>query len=405
MGRIISGGFIGENKKEAPVKLPKPIIQQPGEQEQINTPEESYGQRAKRVATATGVGALQNIENLLTAPGRFLLGKEPPFATPVEQIKESYNLTPEYLQPQGTAESAIQRYGSQAPLAVLLGGGLGLKALGAGTVAATGAQLAGLPEETQNLAQIVAEVPYSIYKGIKSGKFPTAATEQKSKYNLAKLAVNPSEKIAAEGLINAVGSVAKELETEVNKDLAGKIRGVLGKIEDNILNGKLNPIKGMSLRKSLYKIANKLNPDEAATYIEPLTKAINEMFANYAVNNPTFYKHLKSADKLTALRHITSSIENLITAADLKLVPGGKLVSNLLIKFLGTGEKALKGLITNPEAGKLYLKMAGSLIGNDPLQAVRYANLLQKKLPSNLQVKTTEEAPVKRAKFLSGGFK
>lgn len=362
-----------------------PIVQQP----------ESFLSQAKRVGTSTGLKALQNLENLggLVKSGLEFVGLEDPHRKLVQQgkipaqqdisdiIAQKFNLTPEYLEPQSGLESSIQRFGSQAPLAGLLGGLTGLQALGVGTGAAAGARALGAPEGIQDIAQLVTEIPTGIGLGIKRGRIPTISGAQKAEYELAKAAVKPGTKTSAKVIQDSFNTVAQELGTEVSEKNASKINKALSTIEQNIIKGEIHPNTALDLRKKLYKLTREVPADVAKTYIEPLTKGINDYFSVYAAENPQFYKHLKSADKLTALKHMKTYLDKGLSSLELGKLPFGKAITDVTNLGLKEGEKFIKGLATNSAARDYYFKAVKGVAKNNPNLVAKYLNKSLEQLP------------------------
>lgn len=351
---------------------------------------ESFLQKSQRIGTGTGIKALQNLENLaslikrggeflgLQDPNKQLIqeGKIEPQQAFSDLLMQKFNLTPEYLQPQNTLESSIQRFGSQAPLAALLGGTTGLQALGLGTGAAAIPAALGAPEYVQDITQLATEIPSAIGLGIRAGKIPTIRAIQKAEYELSKGAIKPGSKASAKLIEDAIGSVSKELSTEVSEKYSTKINKALETIEQNLTKGKINPATAMDLRKKLYKLGNEVPPHIAKIYIEPLTKGINDFFAVYAAENPQFYKHLKSADKLTSLKNMKTYLDKF---SNIPVV--GKFAKPLSIGVKET-ERFIRGIATNSEARKYYFAAVKSLANNNPSLAINYLNKSVEEIPT-----------------------
>lgn len=356
---------------------------------------ESYLGQAQRLGTSTALKSLQNLENLggLVKTGLEYLGLEDPHRKLVEQgkiqpqqnisdiIAQKFNITPEYLEPQNTLESSIQRFGSQAPLAGLLGGLTGLQALGVGTGAAAGVRALGGSEGVQDLAQLATEIPTGIGLAVKRGKIPTISGAQKAEYELARAAVKPESKTSAKLIQDSFNTVARELGTEVSEKNANKINKALATIEQNIVKGEINPRTAMDLRKKLYKLTSEVPADVAKTYIEPLTKGINDYFSVYAAENPQFYKHLKTADKLTALKHMKTYLDKGFSNLELAKLPFGKAITDITNLGLKEGEKFIRGLATNSAARDYYFKAVRGIAKNNPSLTAKYLNKSLNELP------------------------
>ena len=138
---------------------PKQFIQQ--------TKPESILDTLGRVGTATGLGALRNLEglaNLATLPVQAIAGfpKLSPFF--YKKIEQEYGITPGQQEPQNLVERFVQRFGSQLPLAALGGlGGISQSAIGSGAGALAGE--AGLPESVQDIAQLGAGIGSGVLRG------------------------------------------------------------------------------------------------------------------------------------------------------------------------------------------------------------------------------------------------
>lgn len=357
---------------------------------QPEIPQETPIEQLKRVGTSTGIGALKNLESLFGLPVNLLsyitgkptseagyMGGQPEAITDI--LKQQHGLTPEYLEPRGTQESFIQKFGSLAPFAALGG----LPALGrtaAGSAIATGAKQLGLPEPVQDIAQLGTELGL----GLRAGRIPTATGRQKIEHELALKAIPKEAQIAAPHIQEAVKGVETALGTETSEKVSSKINHALRIIKDNIMRDKIKPAAAMELRKNLYELGSELPRSKAATYIQPLTKGINDFFATYAAENPTFYKHLKARDKLTELKNMGSYLAEFVDKFELAKLPGGKIVASVAKTILSPTEKIFRGLYSNPEARKLYFDaVTAAATQNPPLVAKNLMNL-QEELPKEL---------------------
>jgi hypothetical protein len=342
----------------------------------------------KRVGIATGLGALENLEglaNLLTYPAQAYAGfpKLSPFS---EQLKEQFNLTPEYLEPRNFSERFVQKLGSQLPFAVA-GGGIPI-ALGAGVGSLLGH--AGAPEAVQN----VGELATALGTGFAGNRIPTISSRQKAEDLLMRQAVPSAAKIKSPEVRGALKTVENALSTEAREKVANKIRHALGTVEKNLTKEKINPIDAADLRKSLYKVGRELSEDDAALYIQPLTKGINNFFANYAAENPSFYKHLTTRDKFTELKHMSSLIDKFGDAVSNvpKLGPAvNKLIKYTLGTTIGKTEKVLRSILTKPAGAKHYFEAVKAASKENPEAFIRALNNLRSFLPDNVIEDLPEE--------------
>jgi hypothetical protein len=359
-----------------------------------------------RVGTATGLGALRNLEglaNLATLPIQAIAGF-PKLSPLSEQIEQEYGITPGQQDPQNLVERFVQRFGSQLPLAALGGlGGIAQSAIGSGAGALAGQ--AGLPEIAQDIAQFGA----GISSGLLKGKIPTISKSQKQQYELARAAVKPETKAVAEPVINAMKNVEQQLGTEVNETVGNKVRHALKIIDQNLSKDKINPTTAMDLRRNLYKLGNSFSDADAKSYIEPLTKGVNEFFTNYAIENPIFFKHLSKADQFTQLKNMTSIFDK---AGNLfGKIPGvsGPVINNLikytLGKTLGKTEKVIRSIATKPVAREHYFKAGKAILGQDPGLFLKAMADLRKSLPSEIIEDLPEEKPTATTQASNKGIK
>lgn len=339
-------------------------------------PEESYLSQAKRIGTATGLSALKGIESTLSFIPETLLGVKAPHPKPSEIIQEKAGLTPEYLEPRNVGERYAQRLAGFAPLAATGG----LSALGrtaAATGVATGLGEIGLPEPIQDIAQLGTEIGL----GLKSGKIPTIKAAQKAEDTLARAAVKPGTKVNAELITNTLNGIERELGTEVSEKYANKIKHVLQTVGENIIKGKIEPAVAIDLRKKLYKLGKELPTHVSSTYIEPLTKGINNFFSVYAAENPAFYNHLKARDKLTSLKHMNLYTTKMLDSLQLNKVPGGQFVTNI-INYIGKeSERFIRGIASNSAARKYYFNAVVSAAQDNPNLFVKNINKLTEIMP------------------------
>ncbi len=339
------------------------------ESQQPEAPE-TYFQQAKRIGGSTALQALKGLESAYFFLPELFGKKSPP--KPSEIIEREGKLTPEYLEPRSVGEKYLHRLAGSAPLAATGGlGALARTAVGSGVGTLLGS--AGLPEPIQDIGQAVTELGL----GVHSGRIPTIKAAQKAEYELAKSAVKPGSRSSAKLITNALGEIEKQLGTEVSKKYSGKIRHAIDTVGKNLIKGEINPNTAVDLRKKLYKLSSELPGDISKTYIDPLTKGINNYFATYAAENPKFYKHLSSADKLTSLKHMKSYIGDFVGQLQLNKLPGGELATNIISKITKEGERFIRGLSTNSSARKYYFDAISSLSKDDPSLFIR--NIL--KLP------------------------
>ncbi len=373
-----------------------------------NPPSESYWDQAKRIGVSGGLQALQGVQNAFNIVPNIVnsalsQSSNPKYREAAQQaaknledlniskaIKQKFGLE-EYTQPRNTGEEYIQRFAESAPLAALGGiGGLGITA--AGTGAATALNKAGLPEWVQNAGQVGTEVGL----GLASGKIPTIGSSQKIEYDLAKAAVNPSTKASGKLIRNALESVSTALEKEPSKHV-GAIRRAINIVGKNMSAGVINPAEAIDIRKKLYKLSGELPTHVYNEYIKPITKGINNFFASYAAENPEFYKHLSSGDKLTELKHMKSIISDGISSLGLDKISGGKIASKILGKIaFGAGEKFIRGIATNSAARKHYFDVVSSILKNDPNLLIKNVAELSNSMPELDNIKETNKW-VKRA--------
>ena len=365
-------------------------------QPQVQEPQgESFLQQAKRVGTSAGISALRGVEALPVGIADllgYITGMPRPkgFMTPSETVQEVAGLTPEYLEPRNLPEQFIQRFSQFAPLAATGGlGGLGRTAVGSGVASLLGA--AGLPEPLQDIAQLGTEIGL----GVHAGKIPTIRGVQKVEDALARAAIKPStlKSIVAPQIQNALLGVESKLGTEVSEKYATKIKHALETIENNISSKSINPSNVMDLRKKLYKLGRELPADISAQYLEPLTKGINDFFAVYAAENPSFYKHLKARDQLTALRNMNTITEKFAHKLKLEKIPGIGLISDVITKILNQGEKFARGLIGNQSARKYYFDAVAAAAEQNPTLFINNIKNLAQSVPEfkEMEIKPTSK--------------
>lgn len=342
----------------------------------VNETPETFGQQLGRVGTATGLSALKGLESIASFIPETLLGVKAPHAKPSEIIQEQAGLTPEYLEPKNLPESYLQRLASFAPGAITGGlGGLARTATGTGVATILGAS--GLPESVQDIGQLATEIGL----GIKSGKIPTISGTQKAEYNLAKAAIKPGSKANASIISNVLSGIEKELGTEVSEKYTNKIKHVIQTVSENITKNEISPTTAMNLRKKIYKLGAELPTHVKTTYLEPLTKGINDFFAVYAAENPAFYKHLKSADKLTSLKNMNLVTGDLIKKLDLTKFPLGELANSIINKITNSSERFIRGISKNSAARKYYFDAVSAAAKSNPNLFINNINKLSQEMP------------------------
>ncbi len=345
--------------------LPDEVSQQP----------ETYGQQAKRVGIGAGLGALKGLEGIASFIPN-LLGVKNPHPFPSEIIKERAGLTPEYLEPQGNLESFVQRFAQYAPLAATGGvSGLGRAALG--SAAGAGVKALGLPESLQDIAHLGTEIGSSIY----GGKIPSLKSVQKQEYDFAKAALKPGSKVNADVINKALQSVESELGTEVGGKTAKKIQHTIKTIGENMTRGQIDPVKAMDLRKKLYQESRNLPDVVNKTYMEPLIKSINEFFTVYGAENPKFFDHLSTADKLTQFKHATSYIGDFADKLNLSKIPGVGAASDVVKYLLSNGEKYATGFIKNKPARHFMAEAITAAVQDNRQSFIKNINNMAKKMP------------------------
>jgi hypothetical protein len=340
---------------------------------------ESFGEQVKRVGIGTGIRGLQGIEGLAD-----LIWNNAPH--PSEALKERFNLTPEYLEPRNFGENLVQRFGSSAPFTAALGGvpALGSLVLGSGAGALLGS--VGLPEGVQDVGQVATELLGGRLASDKLGKvinrFPGVSEKISKGRELAKASVYPNKadflidkggkvvkSTEANKIVSAMKEVGNRLHTETDSKISQSIQHTLEKLGENIVKNKIDPATAIDLRKSLYRQASKLPSSVSSDYISPLTKGINNFFAEYAVENPKFWKHLKPADQLTEMKHMKSYIGEALSGSAAN-IPGGNISKalKLIAEYpIGKFEKFARTLIGNPAGRKHYFDIFKGLSKNDPL--------------------------------------
>lgn len=337
----------------------------------------------KRIGSGAGLGALKGLESIfIDIPGLFgiqpppLPGETTPAPRPSELIQQLSGKPPEYFEPQSLPEQFLQRFSTFAPLTATGGlGGLGRTAVGSGI--ATGLGAFGAPESVQDIAQLGAELG----TGFLGGRIPSMRQVQKTEDALARAAVGKNVQVRADAINDVLRNVEEGLSTETSQKYAKKINHAIAKISNNLTKESINPSKAMDLRASLYKLQQELPSNINAKYIQPLTQGINNFFATYASENPTFYKHLKARDQLTTLRHMNGLASRFTNALQLNKLPGGEVVTTIVNKITDEGERFLRGILSNPAARKYYFDAISATAKDNPILFIKNMNNLGNYIP------------------------
>ncbi len=338
----------------------------------IEEPEETgLGANIKRIGAGAGISALKGLESIADIFGGTGL------RSASGELEKKFGLTPEYLEPRNLPEQFVQRFAQFAPTAGLLGGLPGLATTAIGSGVGSLAKYAGLPEPVADIAQLGTELASGRY----TGRIPSIGQAQKTGYETARSAIKPGSKVQADAINNALKTVESELGTEVGGKTAKKIQHVVKTIGENITQKKIDPKKAMDLRKKLYEESRSLSDSVNKTYIEPLTRGINDFFAHYSAENPTFYKHLKNADKLTELKNMALLSTDYIGKLGLDRLPLGKLASDVSSYVVGETERFARGIAKNPAARKYYFDAITSTVHNDPMLFAHNINKLKSEMP------------------------
>lgn len=335
----------------------------------------SFLSEAKRIGSGAGISALKGLESLIIGVPTALGMPEPMAGRPSQAIEQIAGLTPEYLEPQNFPEMALQKFAKYAPLSGFSGAlsnTAGLVRSGLGALAGGAAQYADLPEWAQDLAQLGTEVGTGVAQkayGIRGA--------QKAADTAARESVIPGSRSAAgvPTFKKTIYDLENKLRLEPDKALTGKIRHAYNTTLRTLEGGKANPVELMDLRKNLYRTAQKFDKSVAAQYFEPLTKGINNVFAQYSAENPNFYRHLTERDKLTALKNMQPVIGDFISDLTSWFKPAQLLASPIKAIF-DEGERFLRGMVSNSAARKLYLNTAKAAFNQNPTLFFNNANKL-----------------------------
>lgn len=342
---------------------------------------ETFGQQAKRVLTSTGLSLLEGLE-----PIAEMLG-EGPRRRYSEIYKERTAHPQEYFEPQSLPEAFLNKFASVAPGAALGGGipALARSAIGSGAGAI--AQQLGAPKAIQDISQLLTELGSGAIaaripgaKGI-IPEIPSINQLQKAEDIAARKAVSSKELPLARPLNTAIKNVEKALLAETDRKTSKDIIHTLNQLSQNIFQRRINPTKAMDLRASLYSQARGLDKNIAAKYIQPLTKGINDFFAVYAAENPTFYKHLNARDRLTELKNMNSYILSYVNSIPYV----GPIGQKVLEPIIGQSEKFVRGLLTNSQARKYYFDIVLGLTQNNPSLVTRNLEKLATKFPNLIE--------------------
>jgi hypothetical protein len=331
----------------------------------------SFLSEAKRIGTGAGLSALKGLESLVIGVPTFLGVPEPSAGRPSDIIQELGGLTPEYLSPQNYPEMALQKFAKYAPLSGGLTSAQGLIRSGLGALSGGAAQYAELPEWAQDVAQLGTEVGV----GIGQKAIPTLRGAQKAEDIAARASVPSLKRVAANDFTKIVSDVENKLPIETDRNVYKSIRHTLDKVLGSIKDGKISPTEAMDLRKNLYKTASKMDKGKAAEYIQPLTEGINQVFAQYSVENPQFYRHLTSRDKITALKNMQPIVGDFIDSLTSWFKPA-QLLATPIKAIFNEGERFIRGVANNNAARKYYFDATKAALGNNPALFVENANKL-----------------------------
>jgi hypothetical protein len=319
----------------------------------------------------------------------------------ISQFQNRQPLNPKNAEnaPQGLPEDIAQRFLEGAPTAALFGPAT-LARSGAGSIVGGAARNIGASEGVSDLAQLGTEFGLGLLPSF--GKIPTINSAQKSAQSV--LENTKAEPFAASIIKNSIRSVEDKLGREADSKVKNIVTDAIETLQNNITNKKINPHHAYEIRHSIDKIGKKLSSKETADYIKPLRNGINDFFAAYSAENPTFYKNLTARDKLTQLKHMGSFIDNF--ADQLKSVP---LLPKAIKYSLGGFKiptQVIKGIATNSEARKHYFNVFKAAINNDPgLFVKNIENLGSNFMPEKTEAIKKEIAPSKGFVINKGGYK
>lgn len=353
-----------------------------------------------------GVQALKGTEAPLHTLSNILqyLGEPSliPGKTTSQDVMQKYGISEEQLQPQSLPESIAQKAAFFAPSALALGGFPGLQTSTIGSIAGGALQHLGAPEFVQDIGQLGTELA----SGIIGGKIPRIKSSQKSQYALAEQAIPGGKEFVATPLKIALREAESTLGTEVNEKIHKKIMHAIETVSNNMTSGeKISPKTAMELRRKLYQYRNEL-PTNVKQYIDTLTKGINESFAVYGAENPTFLKHLNEADRLTEMKHMSSVIEQFADSIEKSFSAIGgkpiKLAIKVGLKPVITSEKILKNIYKHPTARKHYFNAVTAAIKQDPSIFIKNLDGLNEIIKPEIEIPIKEQSSHNNIELLRG---
>lgn len=264
-----------------------------------------------------------------------------------------------------------------------------LATLGAtGGLTAGRAALSGLGSLVKGLTDSdLAELATELTLGLKGPKFvrniPNVPQRQTEAYQKAK-GIAPKVLREAESISEPLKNIKKALSFETTESTKNKIGSILDTFSDKLKKGKLRPNDALTLRTNLNETSKILSDSENKKYIEPLRKGLENFFGSYMATHPEYYKQLKSADKLTALKNSQGILEEFADKVGLTKLPYIKPFVGKILSLSGDQvSKLARNIYQNSEARKYYFDVVKSAAKNDPELFVR--NLV--KLSSNLEPK------------------
>jgi len=298
-----------------------------------------------------------------------------------ELLQQKSGYSPEELKPRGGVENFVQRFGSQAPFAALLGGPAALASTAIGSGVASGAGVLGAPEGLQDLLQLGTELTHGYVKG----RIPAASTKQNEAYTAAKSLAGEATS-GIEPIQNALNEATKKLGKETTRSVSKEVSHALGVVENNLnqLTKQLKVTDAIDLRRKLNETYRSVSKN-AKPYINDVTKSINDFFSIYGAQHPKFFDKLNEADKLTSMIHMETVVDKFANFLADKFPgitgAGGKAVVNVLgIPTVGFIEKTGKNLLKNSAARRHYFDVVkAATTQNAPL----FINSI-KKLSSSL---------------------
>lgn len=273
------------------------------------------------------------------------------------------------LSPQSLPEDYAQRVLRLAPLSALTGGFGGLQSAAVGAVPATAAKSFGFGPLGQDVAQLLGEGAYGVFKG----KIPTLKSEQKAAYNEAK-ELGKSKFFSNDPIKEAINKVGKDSLSEADRQVIKSLDHIKDKARKLFFaKDEVNPNHLIDLRKSLYKLKNK-SSDALNPYLDTFIKGVNDTFDANMVSHPEFYNALRErADKFTALRNMGSYVDKFI---DTLPIPwkGGPFLKKTIGKIGSGTEKVTRRLVSSPLARKHYFNMTKAAYEQNPASFINAAN-------------------------------